>query len=71
LLALAQEEFDAFVTLDKGILYQHPLGRYRLRIVRMKAASSKISVLLPLVGTVSAELAEMKPGEVRELPSGG
>lgn len=73
LLGKAQHAFDAFVTLDKGIVYQHPAGRFALRIVCIRPYSSRLQGVLPYTGAVLTALEEMSEGEVRlldRLPKG-
>ena len=67
LLALAQEGFDAFVTIDKGIFYQHPPGRFTLRIVCFRPYSNKVEDVFPHASAVLSALETMREGEVRLL----
>jgi hypothetical protein len=67
LLALAQERFDAFVTLGKGIVFQHPPGKFALRIVCVRPYSNRLSGVLPYAPLVLMALDGMQEGEVRLL----
>ena len=67
LLALAQEEFDAFVTVDKGIVYQHPPGRFDLRIVCVRSVTNRAEDVLPYANLIVRELFSMEKGEVRTI----
>jgi hypothetical protein len=67
LMALAENDFDAFVTVDKGIVFQHPTGRYALRIVCFRPISNKVEDMFPHAPSVLFALEQMKVGEVRLL----
>ena len=64
LLRAANAEFDAFVTLDRGIEYQQDLSGLRLRVVVIRAFSNKYEELLPLVPSIHAALARLGLGEL-------
>ena len=64
LLRAADAEFEAFVTLDRGIEYQQDLSGLTLRVVVIRAFSNTYEELLPLVPSVSAALARLSPGEI-------
>lgn len=64
LLRWADQEFDAFVTLDRGIEYQQDLADLSLRIVIVRAVSNTFPELLPLVPSIEAALARMPPGDL-------
>lgn len=56
LLELAQEEFDVFVTTDKGIPHQQNLARFDLAIVPLEAKSNRYEDLAPLMEGTNAAL---------------
>jgi len=62
LLRAADAEFDAFVTLDRGIEYQQDLSGLTIRIVVIRSFSNKYEDLLPLVASVHAALVRVGPG---------
>ena len=62
LLRLADAEFDAFVTLDRGIEYQQDLSGLSVRIVVVRAFSNKLEELAPLVPSIQVALARLIPG---------
>ena len=64
LLRAADAEFDAFVTLNRGIEYQQNLSGLTLRVVVIRAFSNTYEELLPLVPSVHAALARLGPGEL-------
>jgi len=48
----AQQEYDAIVTLDQGVVEQQNLDRYDLTVVVMKAGFGRYPELQPLVPRV-------------------
>ena len=49
LLRLAHAEFDAFVTIDAGLAYQHHLVGFELGIVLLLASSNRLDAQVPLM----------------------
>lgn len=64
LLHAADEEFDAFLTLDRGVEYQQNLTGFSLRVIVIRAFSNKYEELLPLVPSIHAALSRANPGEI-------
>ena len=64
LLQAADPEFDAFVTLDRGLAYQQDLASFSLRVVVVRSVSNKYEDLLPLVPSIQAALARLAPGSL-------
>ncbi len=64
LLALAEPEFDAFVTVDGSLQYQQNTPEVDLLIVVLKAKSNRLEHLLPLVPDANLALAR---GSIREV----
>ncbi|MEM0963691.1 MAG: DUF5615 family PIN-like protein [Bacteroidota bacterium] len=62
LLRRADGEFDAFVTLDRGIEYQQDLTDLSIRIVIVRAFSNTLDDLTPLVPSIQAALERLAPG---------
>ena len=62
LLRRADAEFEAFVTLDRGIEYQQDLTDLSIRIVIVRTFSNKLDDLLPLVPSIQAALERLAPG---------
>lgn len=56
LLSLAAPGFDALITVDKGMQYQHNVQKLPLAVVILRARSNKLSSLLPLVAELEAAL---------------
>jgi hypothetical protein len=64
LLALAQERFDAFVTVDRNLSYQQNLSNVTLVIVVLRAVSNRLPDLIPCARKARPLLAEAKAGSV-------
>lgn len=64
LLRLAEAEFDVFVTADKSLAYQQPLATLDLGIVVLRARTTKLEDLLPLVTAILEVLPGVKAGQV-------
>lgn len=56
LLAKAEPEFDAFVTVDSNLQYQHDTPAVDLLIVVLRARSNRLEHLLPLVSEANMAL---------------
>jgi predicted nuclease of predicted toxin-antitoxin system len=61
LLALAANEFDAFVTVDKNLPYQQNLSALPVAVVLLDAKSNELTALEPLVPGLVSALASLKP----------
>jgi hypothetical protein len=64
LIEAAQREFDALVTMDRGIPYQQNLTGVDLVILLLEARSNRLADLTPLVEGAEAALSKARPGEV-------
>jgi predicted nuclease of predicted toxin-antitoxin system len=67
LLALAESKFDVLVTVDQQIKYQQSVAGRDIAVVVLVARRNKIEFLRPLVPELERVLAEIKPGELREV----
>ena len=67
LLDAAEQEFDAFVTMDQNLRYQQNLKHRQLRIIVLRAPRNSLPVLAPIAPAVLRTLAEMFAGELRIL----
>ncbi len=63
LLGLAQEEFDALLTADRGIPHQQDLSRFDLTVVVLEAKSNDIEDLAPLMDQAVEALRSARPEE--------
>ena len=64
LLKRAGGLIDAFVTMDRKLERQHDLSDLPFGVIVIAARSSKVQDVLPLIDTVLAVLADLKPGQV-------
>jgi hypothetical protein len=65
LLRLAESEFDLFVTADQNLSYQQPLTTFQLGIVVLRARTTKLEDLLPLVPAILEVFDSVQAGQVR------
>jgi len=61
-LALAQKEFDVFMTIDRNLTFQQHLPKYRIAVLVLQAKTNRLADLKPLVPSVMAVLAKIQPG---------
>ncbi len=64
LLALARDEFDAFITLDRKLEYQQNITEEDIPIIVLITRRNNIEYLQPLVPKVLQALNNPKRGEV-------
>src|ERR1700737_2359550 len=64
LLRRAEDQFDAFITLDSSLPFPQNLSSSRLRIVLITARSNDINDLRPLIPDVLRVLSTLQPGSV-------
>ena len=64
LLRMAAEEFDAFITTDRGILYEQNLEEIQLGIVLLEANRNHYEALAPLISQVNTVLKTLQKGQV-------
>lgn len=67
LLKLADQRFDALLTMDRGLRHQQNLSGLGLGIVVICTYSNRMAHLRPLVGSVLKALDYLAPGQVREV----
>lgn len=64
LLALAGEQFDVFVTVDKNLPFQQNLATLPLAVVVLDALSNELAALIALLPNLERTLASIKPRTV-------
>ena len=64
LLALAQAEFDVFVTVDRNLSFQQHLPKFDIAVILLKAKSNRVSDLAALIPQVLTALASAPKGAV-------
>ena len=67
LLALAEAEFDVFLTVDQNLIFQQNLQRFNIGIILMVARNNRFKTLLLLMPEVNATIEEVKPGELARI----
>lgn len=63
LLALAESEFDVFLTVDQNLKYQQNLKAFNIGIVVLVARTNRLRTLLPLMPDVRKALESIKVGD--------
>jgi hypothetical protein len=56
LLALAEKQFEAFVTIDQNLSYQQAIEKFDLAMVVINAPSNNLTTLLPFLPYLVAAL---------------
>ena len=64
LLRMAAAEFDAFITTDKGILYEQNLEKIQLGIVLLEVRRNHYEELAALIPQVNTVLQTLQKGQV-------
>ena len=67
LLALAEENFDALITIDKNIRYQQNLTGRNIAIIIIRATSNDLDDIQPQIPRALAALKTIRPGQVVEV----
>lgn len=57
LLALAEAEFDVFITVDRNLSFQQNLPQFNIAVIVLQAPSNRLADLKPLAPKVLAILA--------------
>ena len=64
LLALAQEEFDVFLTADRNLSFQQNTAKYKIAVVVLVAGSTQLQKTLPLMPKILALLPGLTLGQI-------
>ena len=67
LLRLAESKFDVFVTLDKGMQFQQNLAGCKIKILLIRAKSSRVADILPLIPACLVALHSIKPAQLMQI----
>jgi hypothetical protein len=62
LLALAAQQFDAFVTVDRNLSFQQNLAVFPISVLVLRARTNRLADLRPLIPALLAALDSLKPG---------
>jgi hypothetical protein len=68
LLALAETEFDAFVTIDRNMEHQQPLHQFDLCFVVLTVRTNRVADVLPLAPQILSALSGGKKGTIVYVP---
>ncbi|KAA0226683.1 hypothetical protein EDS67_19895 [candidate division KSB1 bacterium] len=69
LLALAQQQFDVFITTDQNIFFQQNLRRFDLAVLILHAGTNRLADLKPLIPEILLALPTVKSGRVLHIAS--
>jgi len=64
LLALAQAEFDVFVTVDRNLAFQQHLPSFSIAVILITAKSNRIADLISVVPALLASIPTAAAGQV-------
>jgi hypothetical protein len=67
LLKEASARFDVFITLDRNLAFQNPLGRHQLGILILVTRFNDLATYRPNFGEIRDMARQVKPGEVKIL----
>ncbi|MBP6823204.1 MAG: DUF5615 family PIN-like protein [Acidobacteria bacterium] len=67
LLALAEQEFDVFITVDRNLSFQQNLPKFNIAVIVLHAKSNKLADLQPLAPEIIKALPDAKIGEVTDI----
>jgi predicted nuclease of predicted toxin-antitoxin system len=67
LLSLADGEWDVLVTNDQNIKFQQNMTGRKISVLVLRANSSRLADLLPLILACRSALASMRAGQVIEI----
>lgn len=67
LLALAEQEFDVFITVDRNLSFQQNLPKFNIAVIVLHAKSNKLANLQPLAPEIIKALPDAKIGEVTDI----
>jgi predicted nuclease of predicted toxin-antitoxin system len=63
----ARGEFDAFVTMDRGIEFQQHVSVLPFGVLIVRSPSNRMADLLPLVPAILDALAPLRPGQLQRV----
>jgi hypothetical protein len=68
LLRLAEQEFDAFITMDRGIEYQQNWQARNLIVIVVSAKTNRYADVKPFISLVEQALSAAQPGQLIHVP---
>ena len=64
LLRRMQGQYDAFITMDRGIEHQQNIVALTFAVLLIRAPSNRMRHLVPLIPQILVSLAELRPGQL-------
>jgi hypothetical protein len=64
LLALAEADFDVFLTVDRNLSFQQDLARFNVAVVVLVARGNRYPDLQPLIPDLLGVLVGVAPGQM-------
>jgi hypothetical protein len=65
LLALAENGFDVFLTVDRNLSFQQHIPKFKIAVLVIRSRSNRLEDLMPLVPQILAALPKCKPGQIK------
>ncbi|HAL81860.1 MAG TPA: hypothetical protein DCO83_06175 [Mucilaginibacter sp.] len=60
----AENDFDVLLTIDKNLVYQQNLSKYKIRIAVLNTVTSKIEELIQFMPSFKAQVSQIEPYSV-------
>jgi hypothetical protein len=67
LLTLVEQQFDAFVTVDRNLAFQQNIPKFKLAVVVLHARTNRLADLKSLVPELLAKLPNAPKGQVTRI----
>jgi Domain of unknown function (DUF5615) len=67
LLALAEKEFDAFITVDRNLSFQQSLPKFDIAVLVLHAPSNRLADLRPLAPQILSTLPTLTRGVAKHI----
>jgi hypothetical protein len=64
LLALAEKEFDAFITVDRKLSVQQDLAKFRIPVLLLRARTNRLDDIRPFAAELLEKLPRASAGEL-------
>jgi hypothetical protein len=64
---MREHRFDAFITVDQNVGFQHNVATSGIAVIVLIAQSNRLKDLLPLVSAVLKKLSQIKPGSLERV----
>ncbi len=64
LLALAEKEFDAFITVDRKLATQQDLTKFKMAVLLLRARTNRLENIRPLAAELLEKLPRAAGGEL-------